>query len=327
MELLHGLGTGQLEEIAIRDGFGDGLLELGEKNKLVVALTADLAESTRVHKFAKAFPERFFEVGVAEQNLIGVAAGLAHTGLIPFATSYAVFSPGRSWDQLRVSVCYAEANVKVVSSHSGLSVGPDGATHQSLEDIAITRVLPNMTVIVPCDAVEARKATIALAAHRGPAYLRLGREKSPVITQEQTPFKLGKAVTLTRGNDLTIVANGPMVFVALQAARMLEKDALKARVINMHTVKPLDNQVLLDAANETGAIVTIEDHQIAGGLGSAVSELLSEHHPVPIVRLGVQDKFGESGTAAELMQHFGLTKEAVVDSSKRLLKLKGQNAG
>jgi transketolase len=322
MEILHGLGTGKLEELPIRDGFGEALLELGGTNQAIVALTADLAESTRVRKFAQAFPDRFFEVGVAEQNLVGVAAGLAHAGLIPFATSYAVFSPGRSWDQLRVSVCYANANVKIVSSHSGLSVGADGATHQGLEDVALTRVLPNMVVVVPCDSTEAFKATVALAHLKGPAYLRLGREKSPVITNEKTPFQIGQAVMLTRGSDVTLVANGPMVFVALQAAQELETNGLAARVINLHTVKPLDTVTLLDAAEETGAIVTAEDHQVAGGMGSAVAEFLAANCPVPVVRVGMNDRFGESGSAKELMHHYGLTKEAVVAAAHQALELK-----
>jgi transketolase len=322
LELLDDFSFQAIEEVPIRDGFGHGLLELGKKNRRVVALSADLTESTRVQKFAEAFPERFYQVGVAEQNLVGIAAGMAHSGLIPFAASYAVFSPGRSWDQLRVSVCYARANVKIVGSHAGLSVGADGASHQGLEDIAITRVLPNMTVVVPCDAIEAGKATLAIGALVGPAYLRLGREKVPTITNDKSPFVLGKALTLVRGHDLTIIANGPLVFPALQAARQLLEDGIKARVLNLHTVKPLDGEALLDAATETGAIVTAEDHQVAGGLGSAVAEYLADRRPVPLVRVGVTDKFGESGSVKELMEHYGFSQEGIVRAATKVLELK-----
>jgi transketolase len=315
MKLLHNLSYGPLEERAIRDGFGDGMVELGKKEPRVVALSADLTESTRLDRFAENHPGRFFEVGVAEQNMIGIAAGLAHEGLVPFATSYAVFSPGRTLDQIRLAVCYSKTNVKIVGSHAGLSVGPDGATHQALEDVAIMRCLPNMIVVVPCDAQEARKATLALAAHHGPAYLRLGREKVPTITAERTPFELGKALTLTHGTDVTIIANGPLVFPAIQVAHQLEGQ-VSIRVINLHTVKPLDHIALLSAARETGAIVTAEDHQITGGLGSAVAEFLSSHHPVPVIPVGVTDQFGESGTAAELMERFNLTTDAIMAAVK-----------
>lgn len=325
MELLSGIGFGEMEQAAIRDGFGKGLLEVGASNLDIVALTADLAESTRVQQFAQEYPERFFEVGVAEQNLIGVAAGMAHEGLVPFAASYAVFSPGRSWDQIRVSVAYSKANVKIVGSHAGLSVGADGATHQALEDVAIMRVLPNMVVVVPCDAEEARKATLAIAKHRGPCYLRLGREKVPTITSTETPFELGKALVLTKGNDVTIVANGPLVFTALQAAKKLQ-DSIKVRVINLHTVKPLDHKAILDAAEDTGAIVTAEDHQVDGGMGSAVAELVSQFHPVPVVRLGVKDSFGESGTVKELMDHFALNVDSLCEAVKKAVGMKAKNA-
>ncbi|QQG50372.1 MAG: transketolase family protein [Candidatus Berkelbacteria bacterium] len=325
MQLLNGVGVGELEQAAIRDGFGEALLQLGKHNESIVALTADLTESTRVQQFAKSFPERFFEIGVAEQNLIGIAAGLSHEGFIPFAASYAVFSPGRTWDQIRVSVCYSKNNVKIIGSHAGLSVGADGATHQALEDVAIMRVLPNMVVVVPCDATEAHKATLAIAKHKGPCYLRLGREKVPTITSEETPFELGKAITITKGSDVTIVANGPLVFNALQAAHQLE-GTYSVRVVNLHTVKPLDHKTILDAAEETGAIVTAEDHQIDGGMGSAVAELVSQFNPVPVVRVGVKDSFGESGSVKELMDHFGLNVEAICDAVKKAITLKGKNA-
>lgn len=321
MKLLHNLSYGPLVERAIRDGFGDGMVELGKNNPLVVGLTADLTESTRLDRFAEKYPTRFFQIGVAEQNMIGVAAGLAHEGLIPFAASYAVFSPGRTLDQIRLSVCYSQNNVKIVGSHAGLSVGPDGATHQALEDVAIMRTLPHMTVVVPSDAVEARRATLALAAHRGPAYLRLGREKVPTLTTDRTPFEIGKALTLTHGSDVTVVANGPMVFPAVQAAHQLD-GKLSVRVINLHTVKPLDHIALLSAARETGAIVTAEDHQVYGGLGSAIAEFTSVHHPVPVVPVGVKDMFGESGTAAELMQRFNLTTAAIVEAIKQAIKVR-----
>ncbi len=321
MTFLNGYGSGEFREIAPRDGFGEGLLELGEKNDKIIALTADLAESTRVHHFASRFPDRFFDLGVAEQNLIGVSAGLAHEGFIPFAASYAVFSPGRSWDQIRVSVCYSRNNVKIIGCHAGLSVGPDGATHQALEDVAIMRVLPNMMVVVPADSVEARKATLAIAAHHGPCYLRLGREKVPVVSSVDSPFEIGKAVTVRNGTDVCVIANGPMVFMAMKAAKKLEQE-VSVKIINLHTVKPLDEKAILAAAEETGAIVTAEDHQINGGLGSAVAERLGEDCPVPLERVAVMDRFGESGTASELMEHYGLNDQAIVEAVRRVLKRK-----
>ncbi len=321
MKLLHHAAYGPLEVRAIRDGFGDGLLEAAQDNQKVVALSADLTESTRVDAFAEVFPERFFQVGVAEQNMIGIAAGLAHEGYIPFAASYAVFSPGRTLDQIRLSVTYSKNNVKIVGCHAGLSVGPDGATHQALEDIAIMRTLPGMVVVVPCDAEEARKATLSLAAHHGPAYLRLGREKVPTLTTKQTPFEVGKALTLTHGTDVTVIANGPLVFWALKAAHELSK-TISVRVINFHTVKPLDYQTLLAAAKETGAIVTAEDHQVAGGLGSAVAEFVSAHHPVPVIPVGVKDQYGESGTVDQLMERFGLTSDAIVAAITQAMEMR-----
>jgi len=321
MNFLHGIATGTFEETAIRDGFGHGLLELADANPKVVALTADLAESTRVQDFAEKYPERFFDVGVAEQNLIGIAAGLAHEGFIPFATSYAAFSPGRTWDQIRVSVAYSGANVKIIGCHAGLSVGRDGATHQALEDVALMRVVPNLTVVVPCDAEEARKATLALGKHVGPAYLRLGREKVPTLTSKKTPFVLGKALTIAPGSDVTVIANGPLVFQAMKAAQQMQSK-YSLRVINLHTVKPLDQEVIIDAAKETGAIVTAEDHQAAGGLGSAVSELVAKTCPVPVIRVGVQDSFGESGSVDELMEHYGLTTEKIIKAVEAAIKLK-----
>lgn len=304
--------------VSPRDGFGEALLELGEKNKDVVVLTADVAESVRVEEFAKKYPERFFDVGVAEQNLAGVSAGLSLTGKIPFMASYAVFSPGRNWDQIRVSICYSQNNVKIISSHAGLNVGPDGATHQALEDIAITRVLPHMTVIVPADAAQVKQAILASAKHQGPVYVRFGREKTPVTTDEDANFEIGKAIPIISGKDATIIACGPMVAMAIEAAELM-KDKLSVGVINMATIKPLDEKAILDAAKHTGAIVTAEDHQIIGGLGSAVAEVLSEHCPTPLVRVGVHDQFGRSGRADELMAHYHLTPDAIVVAVERAI--------
>ncbi|HSX41963.1 MAG TPA: transketolase C-terminal domain-containing protein [Candidatus Saccharimonadales bacterium] len=308
-------------EVATRDGFGQGLLELGKNNQNVVALTADLTESTRVEAFAKAYPERFIEVGVAEQNMAGIAAGLALGGKIPFMASYAVFSPGRNWDQIRVSICYSDLNVKIVGAHAGLTVGPDGATHQALEDIAITRVLPNMTVIVPADSIEARKATLALANHIGPAYLRLGRSKVSVITSEKTPFEIGKALKLTAGDDVTIFACGVMVATALKAAKQLD-GKVSVAVINLHTIKPIDSTAIIESAKATGAIVTAEEHQVAGGMGSAVAEVVAAHHPVPIEFVGVRDTFGESGEPDELLEHYKLGVDDVLAAVEKVMRRK-----
>ncbi|MEK9167413.1 MAG: transketolase family protein [Patescibacteria group bacterium] len=323
MKYLVPLHHDSFEEIPPRDGFGQGLLELGKTNPDVVALCGDLVESIRVQAFAEAYPERYFEMGVAEQNMAGVAAGLALSGKIPFISSYAVFSPGRNWDQIRVAICYSKANVKIVGAHAGISVGPDGATHQALEDVAITRVLPNMIVVVPTDSIEARKATIAISKHVGPSYIRFGREKTPVITKEDTPFELGRALHIVAGEDVTIIANGQMVYRAMMAAKELE-GKISVAVINMHTVKPIDAKAIIDAAKETGAIVTAEEHQIIGGLGSAVAEVLADHHPVPMERIGILDTFGESGQPNELMEHYHLGISDVVHAVERVLR--GKNA-
>jgi len=311
----------KVEQAATRDGCGKALVELG-KNKDVVVLCCDLTESTRMQWFKEKYPERFFEVGVAEQNMMGIAAGLALSGKIPFAASYAVFSPGRNWDQLRVSVAYSQANVKIVGAHAGISVGPDGATHQALEDIAITRVLPNMTVIVPTDAVEARKATIASAKIKGPVYLRFGRAKMPVITTEKTGFKVGRAEVFREGKDVAIIACGQLVYEALIAAEKLEKEEISVRVINNHTIKPLDTKTILKAAKETNAIVTAEEHQVHGGLGSCIAEFLSGNYPVPIKIVGVKDRFGESGEPEELLKKYGLKSNDLIKAVKEVLKMK-----
>ncbi|MFH1106464.1 MAG: transketolase family protein [Candidatus Micrarchaeota archaeon] len=314
--------SGKPERVPSRDGFGKGVVELGEKDKDVVVLCCDLAESTRTNWFHEKFPERFIEVGVAEQNMAGVAAGLAAEGKVPFIASYAVFSPGRNWDQLRVSVCYSESNVKIAGCHAGISVGPDGATHQALEDVAITRVLPKMTVLVPCDWLEARKATVASGKIRGPVYFRFGREKVPTITVEETPFAVGRAETFYDGGDVTIVANGLMTYEALVAAKELGKEGISARVINLHTVKPIDRGALGKAARETGAVVTAEEHQIAGGTGSAVAEVLAEEYPVPMRFIGMRDRFGESGNPDDLLREFGLTSREVAQAARDVVKLK-----
>ncbi len=308
------------ERVANRDGYGQGVLALGENNERVVVLTADVAESTRVLAFKQHFPKRFIECGVAEQNMMGIAAGMALSGHIPFVSSYATFSPGRSWDQLRVSVCYSKANVKIVGAHTGISVGPDGATHQALEDIAMTRVLPGLVILSPCDVHEARKATIAAAAYEGPVYLRLAREKTPVITTEDTPFEIGKAYVVRPGTDVTIVATGPLLAEALFAAEALAKKHIEAEVINCPTIKPLDEATLLKSFKKTGCGVTVEEHQITGGLFGAISEFTARIHPVPLEPVGMPDSFGESGEPAELLAAYGMDSAAIQLAVKRLLR-------
>lgn len=310
---------------SIRDGFGHGLVAAMKNDARIVAVCADVTESIRMQYAEQTFPDRMVQVGVAEQNLVGVSAGLALSGLIPMAGSYAVFSPGRSWDQLRVSVCYSNLNVKIIGGHGGLSVGPDGASHQALEDIAITRVLPNLVVIVPADELEAERATLALAQHVGPVYLRLSREKSPLLTTPETPFEIGKANVLQTGKHVTIVACGLMVAEALKAAALLTKSDISATVINMHTIKPLDVPTLVKAARITQAVVTVEEHQIMGGLGSAVAEALSQQYPVPVEMVGVKDTFGESGTAADLFKKYGLTANHITKAVWRVLARKSNS--
>ncbi len=309
-----------------RDGFGEALVELGQKDHRVVVLTADLSESTRVNLFAKAFPDRFIDVGVAEQNLMGIAAGLASSGKIPFIASYGVFSPGRNWDQLRVSVCYSQHNVKVVGSHAGLSTGPDGATHQALEDIAITRVLPNLTVVSPCDYEETKKATLALAAMTGPAYIRFGREATAVMTTQDTTFELGKGYVLHPGSDVTVIGCGSILAHALAAAQVLARQSISAEVINTHTIKPFDQELLLSSVSKTGAVVTVEEHQCHGGLGSLVCEVLSEHCPLPVEMIGVDDTFGESGQPEELFTKYHLAITDIVAAIRRVVARKKAGA-
>jgi transketolase len=319
---LNDVTDSEITQEPIRAGFGEGLVEAGSKDTSIVALSADLVASTKMDGFAKAYPDRYIEIGVAEQNLVTVAAGMALAGKTPFISSYAAFSPGRNWEQIRTTVCLNDTNVKIVGSHAGVSVGPDGATHQMLEDIALMRVLPNMTVVVPADAEEARKATLAIAATKGPAYIRLAREKSPVVTTKDTPFSLGKANILRSGKDLTIVACGQMVYQALVAAEKLAKGGIEAEVINAAVVKPLDIHTINGSAGRTGAVLTIEEGQIAGGLGGAVAETLADHHPVPMARMGIADRFGESGEPNELLEAFGLTAPHIVKRAKELLKRK-----
>ena len=310
------------EKAPTRDGYGKGLVEIGEKDDRVIVLCADLAESTRSHWFAEKFPERFVELGVAEQNMATVAAGLANYGKIPFISSYAVFSPGRNNEQIRTTISLNNVPVKIAGAHAGISVGPDGATHQALEDIALMRVQPNMTVIVPCDAIEARKATIAAAFLPGPVYVRFGREKSPVFTTEKTPFEIGKAITLRNGKDVTIVGCGMLLYNALLAAEELSKEGIEATVINSHTIKPLDVTTILNSVKETKAVVTVEEHQVFGGLGSAVAEMLSQHFPAPQEFIGVHDRFGESGEPDELIEAFGMGVKDIKAAILRVIERK-----
>lgn len=298
--------AGEITQEPIRKGFGRGLLAAGKLDVNVVAACADLTDSTQMSLFKAEFPDRFVEIGVAEQNLVTVGAGLAAVGKIPFVSSYAAFSPGRNWEQIRTTICLNERPVKVVGSHAGVSVGPDGATHQMLEDIALMRVLPNMVVIVPGDSLEAEKATLAMAVDPRPNYLRLAREATPIITTIDTPFEIGKAYVYEKGSDVTIIATGTMTYQALVAAEKLFKDGIDAEVIHVPTIKPLDHETILKSVRKTGAVVTVEEAQIAGGLGGAIAELLGEEFPVPIKRIGMQDHFGESGEPNQLLEHFGL---------------------
>jgi transketolase len=304
----------------IRKGFGRGLLAAGKKDGNIVAACADLTDSTQMSLFRDEFPERFIEVGVAEQNLVTVGAGLAATGKIPFVSSYAAFSPGRNWEQIRTTICLNERPVKIVGSHAGISVGPDGATHQMLEDLALMRVLPHMVVIAPGDSLEAERATLALAQDKkNPGYLRLAREKTPIITTAKTPFEIGKAYVYREGKDVTLLATGTMTYHAMVAAEVLAKDGIDAEVVHVPTIKPLDTETILKSVRKTGRAVTAEEAQINGGFGGAIAELLCEHHPAPLKRIGMQDHFGESGSPEELMQHFGLTATHIAMAAHQLM--------
>jgi len=307
-----------VELVPNRKGFGQGLVKAGEADDNVVALCADLTESTQISLFADKFPERFIEVGVAEQNLVTVGSGLAAQGKIPFVSSYAAFSPGRNWEQIRTTVCLNDRPVKIIGAHAGLYTGKDGATHQMLEDIALMRALPNMVVLAPCDAVEAEKVTLAMAKDKRPNYMRLAREGIPVVTTTETPFEIGMAYVFEPGSDVTIIATGTMTFVALRAADQLFKHGIDAEVIHCPTIKPLDAVTILRSVKKTGRVITVEEHQINGGLGGAVAEFLGEHHPVPLRRMGIQDKFGQSGDPKELLEHYGLTSKHIAAAAHEL---------
>lgn len=308
-----------------RDGFGVGLKEAGEKNLEVVVLSADLVESTRANLFAEAFPDRFIEVGVAEQNMASVASGLAAVGKIPFITSYAMFSPGRNWEQIRTTIAYNNQNVKIIGAHSGVSVGPDGATHQAIEDIAIMRVMPNMIVIAPTDIHEARKAVLWAAEHKGPVYIRLGRDNVPVVTTIGSPFEFGKAALwVERDQEMEqtvgIITTGSLLHNAILAAKALEAKGVAASVLHMPTIKPLDTTAILKLSEDNDVIATVEEHQIAGGLGSAVAEYLSEVRPTKMVRIGVNDEFGQSGEPTELIAHYGMDADSIVNKILAVFK-------
>ncbi len=305
-----------------REGFGEAIFEIAKKKKDLIVLTADLRESTKVDKFAKKYPSRFIECGVAEQNMIGLAAGLALAGKTAVTTSFGVFTPGRTLDQIKINVCYNDVDVKIVATHCGINVGKDGATHQALTDIAVMRTMPNMTVISPCDFIEAKKATKAILGMKGPCYLRLGRAKMRIVTKEKDRFEIGKANVLMKGKDATIIATGYMVEKALKAAFLLKKDKIHASVINCHTIKPLDKKTIIEYAKKTKAIVTAEEHEVNGGLGGAIAELLSNNFPVPIEFIAVKDKFGQSGTIDELYKHYELDENSITKAVKNCIKRK-----
>jgi transketolase len=302
-----------------RAGFGRGLKRAGEANEAVVALCADLTDSTQMSAFKDAFPERFIEVGVAEQNLVTVASGLARAGKIPFTSSYAAFSPGRNWEQIRTTITLNDQPVKIVGSHAGISVGPDGATHQMLEDIALMRVLPNMVVVAPGDSIEAEKATLALAENGKPSYIRLAREKTPVFSTENSPFEIGKAYVLRQGNDVSLLGTGTMTYQLLLLARLLEENSISAEVVHVPTIKPLDETTILESTRKTGRVITAEEAQIASGFGGAIAELLSEKMPMPLKRLGMNDRFGESGAPQELLEHFNLTAAKMLPTAQEFI--------
>jgi transketolase len=325
LKLNNKIFNDDVEQVPIRKGFGEGLVQVGERNKNIVALSADLTESTQMHFFRDKFPERFVEIGVAEQNLATVASGMAAMGKYPFFSSYAMFSPGRNWEQIRTTLAYNDRPAVIVGSHAGISVGPDGGTHQAIEDIALMRVIPRMTVLSPCDAIQAKKMTIALGESPRLAYLRLAREKTPIITTEETPFELGKGQVLYRPEGLAhvaLIATGALVVNALRVAKDFEKKGIKALVVNIHTIKPLDTELIIKVARETKAVVTIEEHQIAGGLGGAVAECLAQHAPTPIEFVGVRDLFGQSGTPNQLIEHYGMGRDGIMKAVEDVLARK-----
>lgn len=313
-----------VEQAPIRKGYGEGLLQAGEEDHNVVALCADLTESTQMHLFKNKFPERFVEMGISEQSMASVASGMAAMGKVPFFSSYAMFSPGRNWEQIRTTICYNNVNAKVVGSHAGISVGPDGGTHQAIEDIAITRVIPRMTVIAPCDSIEAKKATLASAKYEGPVYIRLAREATPIITTDATPFEIGKAQLFFAPENgvqakVGIIATGSLVYNALMAAKQLDSEGIPVKMLNLTTIKPLDEEAVLALATETGAIVTVEEHQRKGGMGSEVAEFLARTHPTNQEFIGVDDQFGQSGTTDELLNHYGMSVTDIVAVAKRVI--------
>ncbi len=308
-----------MNKIATREAYGKALLELGAENKDIVVLDADLSKSTKTNGFAEKYPERFFDMGIAEADMVGTAAGLATCGKIPFASSFAVFATGRTYDQIRDSVCYSNLNVKIAATHAGLSVGEDGATHQSVEDINLMRGLPNMTVLVPADAVSAGRLVKLAAGYKGPVYIRLGRPGIPVIYDDAQQFEIGRAIRIKEGKDISIIATGIMVAKALEAADVLKKEGITADVIDMHTIKPIDKDMIIDTARKTGRVVTCEEHSIYGGLGSAVCEVLSENYPARVRRVGVKDTFGESGTPDAVIKKYGLTAEDIVKAAREML--------
>lgn len=307
------------ESRPIREGYGEGLLQIGKEDERVVALCADLTGSTKTSTFSDEFPERFVQMGIGEQSMASVASGMAAMGKIPFIASYAMFSPGRNWEQIRTTICYNNSNVKIAGAHAGISVGPDGGTHQAVEDMGITRIIPNMVVIAPCDVHEAKRATIAAAKYEGPVYLRLAREGTPVFTTRETPFEIGKAYYLWKEDDpeVAIIACGSLVHNALRAARELSEEGIRTTVLNNHTIKPLDRGIIIEAAQNAKAVVTVEEHQISCGMGSAVAELLALEAPTPTEFIGVHDAFGQSGTPDELIEYYGMGVGAIKDAVKR----------
>lgn len=319
---MAGEGGAMTKLIATRDAYGETLAEIGAANKDIVVLDADLSGSTKTGVFAKKFPDRFFNMGVSEADMMGTAAGLAAGGKIPFASTFAIFASGRAWEQIRQSIAYPKLNVKIVATHSGITVGEDGGSHQAVEDIALMRVIPNMTVIAPCDGIETKSVIHEIVKYNGPVYVRLARGKSPVVLPEDYKFAIGKGMVVRDGKDATIIAAGLMVSHALEAAAMLEKEGLNIRVINMSTIKPIDKDLIVKAARETGAIVTAEEHSIIGGLGEAVAGVVAEECPVPMKRVGIQDRFGQSGLAEELLIHYGLMPKDIAEAVKEVVKKK-----
>lgn len=312
----------KLEQKPTRDGYGQGMVAAGEMNNNVVVICADLTESTRSLAFKKKFPDRFVQMGVAEQSMAAIAAGMAMAGKIPFISSYAAFSPGRNWEQIRTNIALNDLPVKIGGAHAGVSVGPDGATHQAIEDMATMRSIANMTVLAPCDMIEARKATVAAAESPGPVYLRFAREKSPIFTTERTPFHIGRAEVFHEGSDVAIIACGPLVHEAMLAAHELAKKNISARVVNCHTIKPMDEKTIVKAARDCGAVVTVEEHTVMGGLGGAVAEVLAKNYPVPMEFIGVQNHFGESGEPRELLEAFHMLAPDIVKAVRKVLKRK-----